>query len=132
MNQTITGGIRNYVKRTKAESFLRSDFDRFGGYDQVGRALRALIKEGVLVRIGYGCYAKARLSSITKRPVPKRDLFLLAFDLYKRLGANPEPSRAMREQLDGSTQIPMREALKIRSKVTRRFKYNQREIGIER
>lgn len=129
---TLEDKIKSYIKRSRREAFLRTDFDGFGGYDQVGRALRGLIKSGFIVRIGYGAYAKARPSTITGKPVPKSDLYMLAFRLYERLGASPRPSRAMQSYNEGSTQIPMTEKIRVSANVTRKFKCNKREIGIER
>lgn len=52
--------VEQQISRTKQDVFLRADFEQLGGYDQVGRALRELVTEGKLLKIGYGLYAKAR------------------------------------------------------------------------
>lgn len=53
----------------KRNVFTRKDFIALGGYDQVGRALLSLTREGKLIRIGYGLYAKARKNRITGLPI---------------------------------------------------------------
>lgn len=53
--------VREKVRKAKKKNvFLRKDFESLGGYKQVGRALNQLTEEGILIKIGYGLYAKAR------------------------------------------------------------------------
>ncbi len=67
-NSPLKQKITQRLKRSKREVFLRSDFADFGGYDQVGRALKQLVDEGKLVRIGKGLYTRARPSAVTGKP----------------------------------------------------------------
>ena len=53
------------IARKKCAVFVREDFQDLSDYDQVGRALRNIIKTGRLVRLGYGVYAKTKRSTIT-------------------------------------------------------------------
>ncbi len=46
--------IQSRLKRSKCYVFTRDDFKDLAGYDQVGRALRELVKEGPLLKVGYG------------------------------------------------------------------------------
>ena len=65
------------ISRKKSAVFLRDDFEDMGGYDQVGRALRDLARKGVLVRVGYGLYAKATASMFNDEIIDeKRDIAL--------------------------------------------------------
>lgn len=50
-------------------SVLLQAFARLGGEDQIIRALRELVREGRLVRLGYGVYARAERSRLSGRPV---------------------------------------------------------------
>ncbi|MEL5428918.1 DUF6088 family protein [Serratia nevei] len=67
---TTKARIQSRLKRSKRYVFTRDDFKDIAGYDQIGRALRALVKEGVLLKVGYGVYTKARLNSITGKLMP--------------------------------------------------------------
>lgn len=67
---TIQDRIKTRVKRSKRSVFLRSDFKDIADYDQVGRSLRNLTLEGVLIKIGYGLYARARVNRITGKLMP--------------------------------------------------------------
>lgn len=64
---TIVDCVEIRIKRSRRDVFLRDDFNDLGGYDQVGRALRKMSSKGVLLRIGYGVYAKARRNRINNR-----------------------------------------------------------------
>lgn len=57
------------IKRSRREVFQRGDFAKMAGYDQIGRALRELTQDGVLIKIAYGLYAKARINRITGKPM---------------------------------------------------------------
>lgn len=57
------------IKRSRREVFKRSDFTKMADYDQIGRALRELTQDGMLIKIAYGLYAKARTNRITSKPM---------------------------------------------------------------
>lgn len=63
MKFTLKDKVKVSVQRSKKAVFLRSDFNRFGEYRQVSRALAALEKEAVLRRTGYGVYAKPAVAN---------------------------------------------------------------------
>jgi hypothetical protein len=69
----------------KSSVILRNDFIDLGGYDQVGRALRQLAQKGRILKIGYGLYAKAKVSSLTGEILPAQNLPALAKEALKRL-----------------------------------------------
>ncbi len=58
------------IARKRCTVFVREDFQDLSDYDQVGRALRKIAKNGQLVRLGYGVYAKTKKSTITGELVP--------------------------------------------------------------
>lgn len=55
---TLAQRIRRKLSRIDSNIVMRKDFDRLGGYEQVGRAIRELVNKNELVRMGYGVYAK--------------------------------------------------------------------------
>lgn len=67
---TIQSKIGTRVKRSKRSVFLRSDFKDIADYDQVGRGLRGLVHEGILMKIGYGLYVRARMNRVTGKMMP--------------------------------------------------------------
>jgi len=97
------------IARRKGEVVLRSDFEEMGSPSQISRALKELMDDGRLVRIGYGVYAKAEPSSLSGKPVPREPLEILAEQTLIRLNVVVKPGRAIREYNEGkTTQIPMR------------------------
>ena len=67
---TTKARIQSRLKRSKRYVFTRDDFKDLAGYDQIGRALRELVKEGLLLKVGYGVYTKARQNAITGKLMP--------------------------------------------------------------
>ena len=53
--------------------FLPREFSDLGGEDQVLRALRGLVRDGQLIRLGYGVYGRATVSSLTGKPILDSD-----------------------------------------------------------
>jgi hypothetical protein len=59
MRDTLETRVRRRIDRKRGDVFLRADFTDLGGYDQVGRALRKLVRQGTLPKIGFGLYSRA-------------------------------------------------------------------------
>lgn len=90
------------------EVLLRRDFEGWASPSQITRALQSLISHGVIVRLGYGVYAKARPSRLSGRPVPRQPLEVLAVEALRWLGVLALPGLSSRAYADGeSLQIPM-------------------------
>lgn len=112
---------------------MRSDFEKLAGYDQIGRALRQLIAEGVLIKIGYGLYAKARLNRITGKPMlsAQGGFTQVAEEALSRLGVKWEPSRSIQAYQAGSTQIPANAEVIIFDRFNRRIGTEQFELQVK-
>ena len=113
--------IRN---TTESPVFLRSDFNELGSYRQIGRALRTLLEQGALLRVGYGVYIKARKNRFTNEPMPDieggTDAVLL--EVLDRLQVNYEFYGLTEDYLRGDTpQIPAQIQVKISKKFKRRL-----------
>ena len=62
--RTLQERIETRIARKRGEDvFLPREFTDLGGEDQVLRALRRLVREGRLVRLGYGVYGRAMTST---------------------------------------------------------------------
>ena len=58
--RTLRERIETRIARKRGEDvFLPREFADLGGEDQVLRVLRGLVREGRLVRLGYGVYGRA-------------------------------------------------------------------------
>ncbi|ABM59406.1 conserved hypothetical protein [Verminephrobacter eiseniae EF01-2] len=133
-SMTLQERIESSLSRSEAKVFLRKEFDRFGGYDQVGRALRGIIAKGLLVKAGYGIYVKAKKSSITGNPVPVAPLIEVGAAALAKLGGQAQPSSAAATYMAGrSTQMPMGDALCVgSSRVRRKIGFASKTVRFER
>jgi hypothetical protein len=67
--KTLRERIEARVARKGDAVFLPREFSDLGGQDQVLRALRELVREGRLIRLGYGVYGRAERSKLSGQPV---------------------------------------------------------------
>ncbi|HEY4289031.1 MAG TPA: DUF6088 family protein [Puia sp.] len=132
-SKILEGKILTRIARKQSPVLLRKDFEDLGGYDQVGRALLALTKKGKLIKIGYGLYAKAKMSSLTGNTVPIEPLPALAQTALARLGASPMASKGATDYQEGrSTQVPTGRLISVNKRITRKIGYNNMAISYER
>lgn len=113
---------------------MRSDFADLAGYDQVGRALRALVREGVLIRVGYGLYAKAAYSPLAgDRPAPRVGIRRLGEEALRKLNIGVSASMAERLYNEGqTTQVPSGRLIAVDKRVRRKIGYNGTYLAFER
>lgn len=131
---TLEERIRRMISRSKDDVFLRGEFSKFGGYDQVGRALRTLVSQGFIVKGGYGIYVRARASSLSGNPVPVISLVEIGLEALKKMGIKADLGESSRRYRDGkTTQMPMATVIAVSdSRVSRKICFGKKEIRIER
>lgn len=133
MRGTLESRVSDRIERKRRDVFLRADFDDLGGYDQVGRALRQLICEGRLLRIGSGLYVRARPSTIDGAPTPVKGLRDLANEALRRLGVKTAPTRLEQAYSKGkTTQVPSGRRVAVNKRVRRKIGYNGAMMSFER
>jgi hypothetical protein len=133
MRTTTKDRIKRSIKASKSKVFLRADFEKFGAYDQVGRALKGLIADGVLVKNGYGVYVVAEKSILSGKPIPTIFLTEVGLQVCKKLGIKAELGYFQRKYQSGeSTQIPMKDVISIDRPMTRKITWNKRELLYEK
>jgi hypothetical protein len=120
------------IDRKRGDVFLRADFGDLGGYDQVGRALRKIVREGRLVRVGQGLYVRARPSITTGEPVPVGGLNALK-EALQRVGVETLPSRLEQVYDAGrTTQVPTGRVVGVMRRVRRKIGYGGFSLSFER
>lgn len=133
ITNTLEGKIAYRVKRSKTPVFVRDDFKDIGGYDQVGRILRGLVKKNQLISLGYGTYARSKRSSVSGAVVLEMPLPELAKELLNKLGVKVVPSSAERAYNSGvSTQVPTGRVIGVKGRIVRRIGYNGQYILFEK
>ncbi len=133
IKNTLESKITYRVRRSKTPVFVRADFEDIGGYDQVGRILRMLVKNNLLIRLGYGAYARSKKSTITGASAPEKPLPELAKMLLNKLGVKVAPTSTEKAYNSGeSTQVPTGRVIGVQGRVARKIGYNGRSIAFEK
>lgn len=132
-SESIEYKALNRLKAIRGSVVLRTDFSDLGSYRQVSRALNRLIDKKKLVKIGTGIYAKAYLSKYSDIPLIKNGVDSTLRKALKRLGISYEPGSAEKEYNEGkTTQVPVRNIVKLKSRCRRRISYRNSELVFEK
>jgi len=127
--------LRTQIRRSRSGVFVRADFSTLEAeydYDQVGRALRKLIKAGELLKAGYGLYLKAKVSPFSGKAVPAVGMRQMINQAFRKLGVKVEPTEAERLYNQGqSTQVPTGRVIRVNGRVHRKIQYNDVTIAYE-
>jgi hypothetical protein len=132
---TLRERVAARIAERRDDAFLTREFADLGGERQVLRALRELTDEGKLIRLGYGAYARAETSPITRQPMLAGDGFgPVARKVLDKLKVRWEPTSAEIAYNEGrSTQVPMTPQVRLRkSRFSRKLRYKTMELAIER
>jgi hypothetical protein len=122
--ETLESRVMNRIARKRGDVFLRSDFEDLGGYDQVGRVLRGLVRQGKLLKVSHGLYTRAVKSPFSDNPVPPKGLTTLK-EALKRVGVDIVPTSLERDHAAGkTTQVPTGRAVGVRRRVRRKIGYD--------
>lgn len=126
--------IKDYIQSKKSQVFMRSDFEEIcKDYDQIGRALSKLVKKGVLIKIGYGVYTKAKKSLVSGKSIPRQDLRTLGMSLLKKLKIITKTSQSEENyNTNLSTQIPTGRVIAVQGRISRKIGYNGNYIIFEK
>jgi hypothetical protein len=132
---TLRERVEARIAERRDDVVLPREFRDLGGEDQVLRALRILVRDGQLVRLGYGVYGRAEVSRLSGRPMlAARGGFIdVARQALDKLGVRWEPTEFERAYNEGrSTQVPVNPAVKVKGRFARRLKYQDAELRLER
>jgi hypothetical protein len=133
--KTLRERIEARMTRKQDDVFLPREFADLGGEDQVLRAMRGLVKDGRLVRLGYGVYGRAVVSRISGRPIlySPNGFLGAARQALTKLGVQWEPTEAERAYNEGrSTQVPVNPVVRIKGRFSRRLRDGNQELVLER
>ncbi len=125
--------VERRIARSKASAFVPADFTDLSDRDQVLRALRKLIHKGAILRVGYGVYARTKISTITKKPIPEQSLRVIAVEALQKNGVTILPTAYEREYNAGeSTQVPTGLVIGVNKRVSKRISFNGRTVKYEK
>jgi hypothetical protein len=131
--ESLEKRLEKRLARKRGDVFLRTDFRDLGGYDQVGRVLKGLVKKGQLTKVGYGLYARATPSVLDGTPIPTKNIRELAGEALGRIGVKTGPSRyELAYNAGTSTQVPTGRVIGVMGRVRRKITYNGVPVRYER
>lgn len=133
LKDSFTFRARERLKILRANVILRKDFADLGSYRQVSRGLKDLIREGKLVKIASGIYAKAYKSPYSDNLLIENGFDDVSREALDRLGVSWEPGTAEQAyNRSESTQVPTQNVVCLKSRLRRKIRYLNRELIFER
>lgn len=121
------------LKTIRGNIVLRQSFNDLGSYRQISRILRRLIAEKKLVKVSAGVYAKAYVSKYTDIPLIKNGTDSAFREALKRLNVAFELSSAEQDyNAEKTTQIPVGNIVRLKSRCRRRISYGNCELIFEK
>lgn len=133
--RTLREKLEARIAERRDDAFLSREFRDLGGEDQVLRALRGLVRDGRLVRLGYGVYGRAEVSRLSGKPMlaAQGGFIGAAKQALDKLGVPWEPTEFQRAYNEGrSTQVPVNPAVRVKNRFARRLRYLDTELRLER
>ena len=126
--------IYKKVQRSKDTAFVLADFYTYStDTDQLLRALRRLVADKVLIRIGKGAYAKAKLSTLTNDYVPDGGIIQAGRQALQKLGIKIFLTQAEKDYNNGiSTQVPTGRVVGVNKRVSRLISFKGAKLTYER
>jgi len=79
--------MRQSIRRRSGHVVLRAELARLGSASQISEALKTLQRDGELLRLGAGVYAKARRDESTHEVTPVVDVETLGREVAHKLKA---------------------------------------------
>lgn len=117
-------------------AFLTREFLNLGGERQVFRVLQTMVKEGRLIRLGYGVYGRTRVSRLSGEPVlaSSDGIAGAGREVLDKLGIKWDLTEAQRAYNENrSTQIPVNPAVRIiGSRFSRKLRDGMWELRLDR
>ncbi len=133
-SKTLLEKIKLRIKKSTDRVFILNDFGDFieqYDYNKVLRALRTLVKDGLLIKIGKGIYAKNKVFSNGMIALCA-NIGDLACEALEKLGVKTDKSQYWKDYNNGiSTQIPTGRVIAVSKRVRRKISYNGYEVVFE-
>jgi hypothetical protein len=131
LRQKIEERIKNHVD----DVFLPREFSDLSDEDQMLRALRNLVREGSLVKLGYGVYGRAVQSQLTGQAIlySQNGFAGAVRQALNKLGVKWEPTAAKLDYNAGkSTQVLLNLVLRVKGRFSRQLSDGKSELILDR
>ncbi len=133
--KTLREKVEARIKNKQEDVFLPREFSDLSDEDQVLRVLRTLVREGRLVKLGYGVYGRAIQSRLTGEAIlySQNGFSGAVRQALTKLGVDWEPTEAEIAYNEGrSTQVPVNPVLRVKGRFSRQLHYGNTELILER
>jgi hypothetical protein len=93
------------------------------------------VRDGALVRLGYGVYGRAEISRLSGKPMlaAQGGFIDAARQALDKLGVQWELTEFQRAYNEGrSTQVPINPAVRVKGRFARHLRYQDAELQLER
>ena len=133
LKNTLEARMSYRIAKSKRRVFLREDFADLGRcYRQVSRVLGKFVKEDRLIKLGYGMYARSKISRVTGNVVTDAPLPWLAKEYLARRGIEVVSTKAETDLVSGkSTQVPTGRTIGVRGRISRKISFNGMSVSYE-
>jgi len=129
---TFRNRVLEHILNTPNSVILRKDIDFLGEPRQISRALKALVEDGELIKLGYGIYAKAEFSNLLDRPIISAGFTIACIEALKRLKVEWEPSQAIKDYNEGrSQQVPAHFEVRLKTRFRRKISHGNNALRLE-
>jgi hypothetical protein len=125
VGKTLEQKVQYRIKRNKDSVFMLSDFQDLSDKDQIGRVLRKLLAKNLIVKVGQGLYARAKISKATNKPIPEKNITSIAIEALKKMNIKVVQSKYdERYSTKEITQVPTGRLITIKGRVSRKIGFN--------
>ncbi|MEQ4676015.1 DUF6088 family protein [Providencia vermicola] len=125
--------LRSIANR-KGTVILRSELEHLGSKSQIGKVLAALVKEGIIIRVSLGVYAKTRFNRFAGKRTVAAPFESVVEETFQKLNVQVTQGQALEDYNAGkTTQIPMQ--LQIRTpgrKISRNITVSGKNVQYEK
>jgi hypothetical protein len=132
---SLQSKIEERIAESREYVFLTREFTDLSGRRQVLRALRKIVSEGRLVRLGCGVYGLAVTSGLSDGPIlfHPHGFIGAARTALTKLGVAWEPTQSELAYQEGRTsEVPEVPAVRIRRRFSRRLSFGRTQLVVER
>lgn len=122
----------NIIAASGDAVILRADLNKYGSSRQVSRALKALVEDGDLIKIGRGAYVKAEKSPYSPSPIMSLSLAEACAQVLDRLGVRWQLGQAIQDYNSGKTQqVPVKFTIRLKDRFRGELGMGRRKVIFE-
>lgn len=120
------------INKSHSNAFISSDFFDLSDRNQISRALRKLVQNGFIIKLGQGVFAKTKQSPFSEKRILVASFSDIVKEALIKLNIKIQPSQAEKDyNLGMSEQVPTGLVIAVKKRVDRKFTYNGKTIKFE-